>query len=151
MNFLTTIPALARLAAILSIAVFVASVVFGNFSVRGQRPESPAQPTQEVKPIVAPLSKQTPRSQRIREGTTFKDMLVFFRETGDRVVVYTVENNQRFTCLENLSLERVLTAIQEKPERQFWKIDGEFSEFCGENFVSIRRFVVAQTPTNIAP
>jgi hypothetical protein len=45
-----------------------------------------------------------------------------------------------------LTLERILTAIQEKPERQFWKIEGVFTEFRGENFVFIRRAVVAQTP-----
>lgn len=139
-----------RIAAVLSIAVFAVFVLSGNFVVQGQRPEPPTQPTQEIKPIAASPAKPALRTQRIREGTTFKDMLVFFRQNGDRTVLYTADGNRRFTCLENLALERVLTALQEKPDRQFWKIDGEFSEFRGENFVSIRRFVVARTPADAA-
>jgi hypothetical protein len=132
-----------RFATVLSIAVVV---LLGNFIVQGQRPEPPSQPNQEIKPIVAPPTKQAPRTQRIREGTKFKDTHVFFRQTGDRTVLYTVGDNQRFACLENLELERILTTIQEKPGREFWKIEGEFTEFRGENFVLIRRAVVAQAP-----
>jgi hypothetical protein len=142
---------MSRITAVLSITIFTTFILFGNFIVQSQRPEPPTQPSQGIKPLVASPTKQTLRSQRIREGTTFKDMLVFFRQNGDRTVLYTADDNHRFTCLENLALERVLTALQEKPERQFWKVDGEFSEFRGENFVSIRRFVVARTPTDTAP
>jgi hypothetical protein len=126
-------------------------VLFGVFVVRAQRPEPTSQPNQEIKPIVAPQAKQAPRTQRIREGTAFKGKIVFFRQTGDRTVLYTAEDNQRFYCLENLTLERILTAIREKPEYQFWKLDGEFTEFRGENFVLIRRAVITQAPIDSVP
>ena len=140
-----------RIVAASSIAVFAAFVVFSSFIVQGQRPEPPSQPSQGMRPVVVSPTKPTQQTQRIREGTAFKDMLVFFRQNADRTVLYTVDGEQRYTCLENLALERVLTAIQQKPERQFWRVDGEFSEFRGENFVSIRRFVVAQAPADTAP
>jgi hypothetical protein len=125
------------------------SIVFllsGCLFVLAQRAEVPQQPGQESKPIAAVPTKQSVQTKRIREGTAFKDKRVFFRQTGDRTALYTVEENQRFTCLENLTLERILTAIQEKPDHQFWKIEGEFTEFRGENYVLIRRAVVSREP-----
>jgi len=121
-------------------------VLCGCFVVWAQRPEPPPQPNQGFQPIAAPPTGPTPRTQRIREGTAFKNLHVFFRQTGDRTALYTVADSQRFTCHENLALERVLTTIQEKPDRQYWKIDGEFTEFRGENYVFIRRAVNAQPP-----
>jgi hypothetical protein len=118
----------------------------GTFAVRGQRPATPAQPDQEMKPIIAPPARQAQHAKRIRDGTPFKDMHVFFRPAGDRTALYTVEDNRRFTCLENLQLERILTAIQEKSGREFWKVEGEFTEFRGENYVLIRRAVFAEAP-----
>ena len=123
------------------------SLSIGGLVVRGQRPEAPVQPGQEMKPIIAPAVKQTQRAKRIRDGTPFKDKNVYFRETGGRMVLNTVEDNQRFTCLENLQLERIIIAIQEKPGREYWKIEGEFTEFRGENYVLIRRAQVAAAPS----
>ena len=142
---------MSRIAAILSIAVIVAFMLFGSLIVQGQRPATPTRPDREMKPIAVSPTTQTQQSQRFREGTTFKDMLVFFRQNADRTVLYTADGGQRFICLENLALERVLTAVQQKPERQYWKVDGEFSEFRGENFVTLRRFVIARTPANDTP
>ena len=139
-----------RLAVVSSAVVLVFAVLLGSFFVHGQRIEPPAQPDQGIRPIVSPTT-QPLRTQRIREGTAFKGMLVFFQQTGDRIVLYTVEDNQRFTCHENLTLERTLTAIQEKPEHRYWKIDGVFAEFRGENFVTLRRAVVAQLPVLAVP
>lgn len=133
------------------ILVFVPFLLLGGFVVFAQRPELPTQPNQEIKPIAAPAARQGSRANQIREGTAFKDKYVFFRETGDQIVLYTVEDNQRFACLKNLALERILTTIQVKPERQFWKIAGEFTEFRGENFVLIHRAVVAQSPSPNMP
>ena len=132
------------------IAVVVMSLLFAGLVVFAQRAEVPLSPDRESKPIAIPPAKQTLRANRFREGTTFKDKHVFFRQTNDRTVLYTTLDNQKFTCLENLHLERILTTIQEKPERQFWKIDGEYTEFRGENFVLIRRAVVAQAPVTTA-
>jgi hypothetical protein len=131
--------------------VILASVLLGCFVVVAQRIEIPSQPEQESRTIALPSATQTPLAKRQREGTAFKGKYVFFRQTGERFVLYTVEDNQRYTCLENLALERILTASLENPDRQFWKIDGEFTEFRGENFILIRRAVIAQDPASIAP
>jgi hypothetical protein len=137
-----------RLTFILSLVVFI---MLGNFLVRGQRSTTPVPPDQEIKSIAGTDARPALRAQRFREGTAFKGKHVFFRQTGDRTVLYTVEDNQRFMCLENLALERILTTIQAKPERRYWKIDGEFTEFRGDNLVLIRRAVVAQAPADAAP
>jgi len=136
---------------VLSFSVFAFLLSWGYFVAWGQRPEPPSQPNQRTNLIAAPQSSQGLRTQRIREGTAFKDMHVFFRQIGDRTALFTVEDNQRFMCHENLTLERILTTIQDKPERQFWKISGEFAEFRGENFVFIRRAVAAPAPTAVVP
>ena len=127
--------------------VFVSFLLICGLVALAQRAEVTLQPGQEVRPIAVAPTQQNQRSNRLREGTAFRDKNVFFRQTGDRTVLYTVGDNQRFTCLENLALERILTTIQEKPERQYWRIEGEFTEFRGENFVLIRRAVVAHAPT----
>ena len=129
----------------------MSAVFFGNFGVRGQRPEPATLPNREIKPIAVESAKQMPRTQRIREGTVFKDMHVFFRQTNDRTVLYTVGDNRKYTCHENLTLERILNAMKEKPEREFWKVEGEFTEFRGENSVFLRRAVVAQAPSETPP
>ena len=130
------------------ILVVIPFLLFVGFAVFAQRPDPPMQPNQTMRPIASLTASRTHRPQRIREGTAFKNMFVTILQQADgRTVVYTVEDNQRrFECLKNLTLERVLTTMQEKPERQYWKIEGEFTEFHGENFVLIRRAVVAHSP-----
>jgi len=127
-------------------------LLLGGFLVWAQRPDPPTQPNQESRPIAPSQVQQTLGVKRIREGTTFKNLLVFFRPAGDRTALYIAnDNTKRFTCLENLELERILTAIQEKPEREYWRIEGEYTEFRGENYVFIRRAMVASVPTVSVP
>ena len=125
-------------------------LLLGGFVVWAQRPDSPPSPNQGFRPIAPPQTRQMPSTQRIREATEFKDLHVEFRP-GERTALYTVENNQRFICLENLALERILTIIEQRPDRQYWKIEGTFTEFRGENFILIRRFAVAVSPTAAVP
>ena len=125
-------------------------MLLGSLFVWAQRPDPPPQPNQEFRSLAPQPPRPTPGTQRIREGTPFKGMLVVFRQSGERTALYTVEGNQRYTCHENLALERVLTAIQEKPEREYWRIDGTFAEFRGENFVTIRHAVIATAPAAVA-
>ena len=132
--------------AIVFIPLLFGVVLLGSFMVWAQRPDPPPQPNQNFRPIAPPQTGQTPNAQRIREGTAFRNMHVFFRQNGDRIVLYTVEGNQRYTCHENLALERIWTASQARPDRQYWRIDGTFTEFRGENFVTIRSFVIAPAP-----
>ena len=126
-------------------------LMLAGFFTWAQRPDSPPSPDQTFRPIAPAPVQRAPATLRIREGTTFKNLLVSFRPAGDRTVLYTADSNQRYMCHENLELERILTAIQEKPERKYWRIEGEFAEFRGENFITIRRSMIAPAPNALAP
>lgn len=118
---------------------------FGIFFVMGQRPPAPPTPDMEEKPINTGETSKPTTKKRIREGVTFQNKRVFFRQTGNRTTAYTVDGGDRYVCLENLNLERILKSISERPDRGTWKIDGTFTEFNGENFVLISRGVVSLT------
>ena len=98
-----------------------------------QVPERIVPPSQEVKEGVA--------KKKQREGTAFQGQNVIFRQIGNRTSALFQPGNERYTCLENLCLERVNKIVRETPEQTYWKIDGEFTEFQGENFLLIRRAV----------
>ncbi|MDR1483868.1 MAG: hypothetical protein LBT09_03495 [Planctomycetaceae bacterium] len=119
--------------------------LFAGIFVMGQRPPAPPNPDLEEKPVNTGETNKPTTKKRIREGVTFQNKRVFFRKTGNRTTVYTVEGNDRYVCLENLNLERILKAIAERPEQGTWKIDGVFTEFNSENFVLISRAVVSPT------
>ncbi|MDR0608999.1 MAG: hypothetical protein LBG58_02720 [Planctomycetaceae bacterium] len=107
----------------------------------------PNDPNAVEKPIVTEQEQKKVMKKRNREGTTIQGKKVFFRQTGNRTTMYTESDNERFVCLENLNLERILKAIDEKPSRTNWKIDGEFTEFRGENYILIRRAVIVLETT----
>ncbi|MDR2169788.1 MAG: hypothetical protein LBP59_06575 [Planctomycetaceae bacterium] len=111
----------------------------------GQRAPAPPNPEMEEKPVNTGEVDKTSTKKRIREGVTFQNKRVFFRQTGNRTTIYTVEGNNRYVCLENLNLERILKSIADRPEQTVWKIDGMFTEFNGENFVLISRSVASPT------
>ncbi|MDR2643098.1 MAG: hypothetical protein LBC74_09920 [Planctomycetaceae bacterium] len=113
--------------------------------VMGQRPPVPTDPKMVEKTVETGETNKTITKKRIREGVTFQNKRVFFRQTGNRTTIYTIDGNDRYVCLENLNLERILKSIAERPEQGTWKIDGTFTEFNGENFVLISRAVVSPT------
>ena len=81
--------------------------------------------------------------KKVREHTPFKDKHGYFRAAGQRTTFSTLDGNERYICLENLSLERVLKVMRDDPSRTAWKIDGKFTEFNEENYILIERAVVA--------
>lgn len=115
----------------------------------GQRAPVPPDPQRTEKPLETGVTKEDVKRKRLREGTTFQGKRVFFRALGNRTVMHSLEGNESYVCLENLNLERILKAIDDKPARGVWKVDGTFTEFRGENFVLIQRAVVS--PTDYAP
>jgi hypothetical protein len=134
------------------IGLFVISVfLFCNVVVFSQREPVPNDPNTVEKPIITETEQKKVVKKRNREGTIFQSKRVFFRQTGNRTTMYTENDNERFVCLENLNLERILKAIDEKPSRTTWKIDGEFTEFRGENYVLIRRAIIVQETTLTPP
>ncbi|MDR0336736.1 MAG: hypothetical protein LBI18_06560 [Planctomycetaceae bacterium] len=125
------------------IGLFIISAfLFGNTLIFAQREPIPNDPNAINKPVAEESEQKKVMKKRNREGTLFQGEKVFFRQTGNRTTLYTTEDNERFVCLENLNLERILKAIEQQPSRAIWKVDGEFTEFRGENYVLIRRAVM---------
>jgi hypothetical protein len=118
------------------------STVISVVIVLAQRELVPENPGVIDKSTVVEPEQKNVIKKRIREGTAFQGKKVYFRPTGNRTTLYT-EENERFVCLENQNLERILRSIEAKPLRTTWKIDGEFTEFRGENYILIRRAVTA--------
>ncbi len=85
------------------------------------------------------------KRKKIREGAAVQGQIAVFRQIGNRVSVFINPGNERYTCLENLCLERVLRVLRENTDQVFWKIDGQFTEFQGENFFLLRRAVLNPT------
>lgn len=113
-----------------------------SLSLFAQRETVPDNPNEQTKPIAVEPEKNAVKKKRQREGTAFQGLKVTFRPTGNRTTLFPTENSdERFVCLENLQLERVLKIIEEKPQRTLWKIDGIYTEFRGENYVLIQRAV----------
>jgi hypothetical protein len=81
--------------------------------------------------------------KRIREGTILKGSQGYFRVTGSRVTLFTSDESRRFVCLENLNLERVLQVIRDNPTQLEWSVDGEITEYQGENFLLIHRVLLS--------
>ena len=97
----------------------------------------------EERPLVVNAPAAGVEKKRIRENTPFQDKRGYFRATGQRTTFYTLDGNERYVCLENLNLDRILKAMRDDPSRSAWKIDGKFTEFNEENYILIERAVVA--------
>jgi hypothetical protein len=134
-----------------SVMVLIAVFLLGNTVVFAQREPVTNDPNSVEKPVIEDSEQKKMVKKRNREGTVFQGKKVFFRQTGNRTTLYTVDDKERFVCLENLNLERILKAIEEKPTRTTWKIDGEFTEFRGENYILIRRAVIFQENVPVLP
>ena len=127
------------------VALFLLSVFVLTFSDHGiaQREPVPQNPSQTEKPLETSENPTRANKQRIREGTTFKDKIGFFRQVGQRTIFQTLDGNERYFCLENLTLERALKAIEDKPTRTLWRIDGTYTEFQGDNYILLQRALAA--------
>lgn len=118
-------------------------LLLGSAVVLAQREPVPANPDLQEKPVVAPPEEKETKSKRIREGTCFRGKRVFFRTVGQRTMLYYLNEAEGYVCLENLNLERILNAMAERPGRGLWTVDGEFTEFRGENYILIKRAVLS--------
>ena len=89
------------------------------------------------------VEKNVAAKKRIREGTAFKNKRCLFRVSGNRVSLFSEDESERYICLENLNLERIMKVVQDNPAQQIWSVDGIFTEYREENFVLIQRAVLA--------
>lgn len=117
--------------------------LIGGAAALAQREPISTTPDAPQQPIVLPDGGKQDRPKRIREGTLFQNKRGFFRTVGGRTMLYSLDESEDYICLENLHLERILNAIAERPGRNVWSIDGEYTEFRGENYVLIRRAILS--------
>ena len=121
-----------------------ALLLFGlAVTVFAQREPLSTDPRADERPLIVDTPSSVIKKKRIRENTPFQDKRGYFRATGQRTIFYTLDGSERYVCLENLSLERILQAMRDDPSRSAWKIGGVFTEFNDENYILIQRAVIA--------
>ncbi|HBT76838.1 MAG TPA: hypothetical protein DEB39_07900 [Planctomycetaceae bacterium] len=125
-----------------SVSCLVFLLLF-SMATAQREPVNPGADTPTTLPVVS--EKTEVKRKKIREGATVQGQIAVFRQIGNRVSVFISPGNERYTCLENLCLERVLRVLRENTDQVFWKIDGQFTEFQGENFFLLRRAVLSPT------
>lgn len=84
----------------------------------------------------------------IREGTVFKSQSCEFRLSGNRVLLLIDGGSQRFFCLENLNLERIVKVLHENQFMNFWTVDFIVTEYQKENYVLINRAILNPSMQN---
>ena len=89
------------------------------------------------------VERETVAKKRIREGTAFKNKRCLFRVSGNRIVIFSEDESERYFCLENLNLDRIMKVVQDNPAQQIWNVDGFYTEFRDENFAYIQRAALA--------
>ena len=92
--------------------------------------------------------RESVAKKRIREGTAFKNKRCLFRVSGNRIMIFSEDESERYFCLENLNLDRIMKVVQDNPAQQIWNVDGFYTEFRDENFVSIQRATLAPPTPN---
>lgn len=85
-------------------------------------------------------------SIRQREGTQLVEVLGKFKVSGDRVIFYTSEGNQRYGGLENLNLERIALLVGENPDELEWCVSGEVTEYRGSNYLLVTKAMLKNKP-----
>ena len=135
--------------ALLITAIFTAVMVFavwGQTDRNANRPGTrlPASGAQQR------AERETVAKKRIREGTAFKNKRCLFRVSGNRVMIFSEDESERYFCLENLNLERVMRVVQENPVQQIWSVNGFYTEYREENFVYIERAVLAPPQSRLS-
>jgi hypothetical protein len=81
-------------------------------------------------------------TQRLREGAVLVDVPGYFKTLGDRTIFYPLEHHVGYTGLENLSLERVASMLNENLDQMVWSVSGTITEFRGANFILISKAVL---------
>jgi hypothetical protein len=107
--------------------------------------EEPAAAPVPASPADAQPEKVT---QRIREGTPLDDALGHFKMTGDRAMFYLNDDSAKYSCLENLNLERVTNQLADNPDVLEWAVSGTLTEYRGSNYLLLTRAILKSKPIN---
>jgi hypothetical protein len=78
---------------------------------------------------------------RLREGGELTSVTGTFKSTGDRITFYPHDRSDSWRALENQTLERIWTVLQETSERE-WTVSGMVTEYRGSNYLLVTRAVV---------
>lgn len=97
------------------------------------------------------LSQPTAAGHRLREGTTLSEQVGRFELQGERVVFCIEGSEQRYCCLENLSLARVYKAVTETPDELQWVVSGTLTEYQHLNYLLITHAVRQPQPPAFRP
>ena len=124
------------------LTILIVGVVFTVWAQTDRNANRPGTRLQESS-ATQRVERETAATKRIREGTAFKNKRCLFRISGNRVVLFSEDESERYFCHENLNLERIMKVVEENPSQHIWSIDGFFTEYRGENFVHIQRAVLA--------
>lgn len=84
----------------------------------------------------------TGATERLREGTTLR-LRGRFDLVGERATFYLEDGTASFRTLENLALQRVVSAVRDSTGSRLWNIEATVTEYQGANFLLIRRATVA--------
>jgi len=122
--------------------IFIVGVVLAAWGQTDRNTNRPGTRLPTSNTVQTP-EKKTVAKKRIREGTAFKNKRCLFRVAGNRVSLFSEDESERYLCLENLNLERIMKVVQENPTQQIWNVDGYYTEYREENFVIIQRAVLA--------
>ena len=89
---------------------------------------------------------KSPKQHRLREGTELKDEQGYFLATEDGRTVFVMggTSGTRYTVLENLNLERIVSEITRNPTQLEWSVLGTVTEYQGANYLLVRRAVLSR-------
>lgn len=74
----------------------------------------------------------------IREGTELSNLRVQIRRTtSGRISLFDEQTKRTMVCLENLWLQRIMTAQKNDNPGVIWIVSGRVTEFEGANFFQI--------------
>jgi hypothetical protein len=79
--------------------------------------------------------------KRLREGGELTAVTGTFKSTGDRITFYPNDRGDSLRALENQTLERIWSVLQETSERE-WTVSGMVTEYRGANYLLVTRAVV---------
>jgi hypothetical protein len=95
------------------------------------------------KPEVPASDSSVEQPRLLREGTRIESRMVQVRQTGDSLVLETLEDKQVFEALESLALERLQQALRSDSNDKRWLVTGQVTEFKGRNFLLLERVIRA--------
>ena len=143
-NFFFRLPCRVRQATLVTIATFLVgwSAAWSQSPPPARMPISPAD-AKRVDPT------RPPSKDRLREGTELQEVRGYFRFVDDRVVFFRKDGDARYTGLENLNLERIVSEITNNPTQLEWTIVGAITEFRGANYLLVRRAILSRSTSDL--